>query len=128
MWKDLSLVFEHLSFCRFLEVNIEALRNRKSCVPVTPGLELSVMRGNATESNWNQCCNSGCFFPPSLPLLPFLSRTYFVSFSILSFIFPLLFFPLILFPILPSPCVNQFASILKFMLLAMYLYFVPPNY
>lgn len=50
-------------FYRFLEVNVETLKNRKSYVPVTSGLELSVMRENATESNWNQCCNSGCFFP-----------------------------------------------------------------
>lgn len=124
------LDFEFFGFCRFLEVNIETLKNTKSYVPVTPGLKLSVMRANATESNWNQCCNSGCFFSPfSLPPLSFLSHTYSVSFSIISIIFilPSLFLLLVL-PPLPSSSISQFASLLKFMLLAMYLYFVPPTY
>lgn len=59
---DWSLGSEFLAYCRILEVNFETLRNRNSYVPVTPGLELSVMRGNATESNWNQRCDSEYFF------------------------------------------------------------------
>lgn len=117
MWTVLSLGFEFLVFCRCLEVNIETLRDRKSYGPVTPGLELSVMRENATGSNWNQCCNSGCSF----------------SFLLTTFVIPLthescLFLYYLLCPSSfissPHPSISQFASILKFMLLAVFLYIV----